>query len=206
MVAVAESPDERRALCLCGARSGRTAHAPAHVQRIAVGVHALVLPKAERRTRTAASDRPAGRSDVSHLAVDVRHVAARLYAHLDTRERVARRRGIRRQLRVDEDIAKGRSRIASLHQHATAARGANLAFVEVCDARTSNVVDVPRDVTVARVNAPAPEQGVLQAQDICVADRALIAILESQRFGLRPALWRQIVNRKVLDHEFMNEP
>ena len=75
-----------------------------------------------------AGEQPAGGRDrARHLAVDVGDVAGRVGAGVDARQDVARDARVGGQLRVDEDVAVGRGRVARLHDVARAADGPDLA-------------------------------------------------------------------------------
>src|SRR5262249_2877487 len=150
-------------------------------------IDALVFPKAQLRADSS-GDRPSRRGNMAtHRAVDVRDMARRIRARVDPSEDLTLDAGVRRELRVDEDVTVGRCAVSRLDVRAGATDRPDLAIVEVGRPRPPDEVDIAGDGAIARVDAPAPQQRVLEAEDIRVTHDASVARLEPQRLGLRTA-------------------
>src|SRR5450432_4153044 len=132
--------------------------------------------------------------------MDVGDVAGRVHAVVDPGEPLAGDAGdagVSGEVRVDEHVAVGRRAVSSLNVPARAPEGLDLAALEIGRSRSPDEVDVACDGAVLGVDAAAPEQRVLQADDVCVPDDALVARLHAQRFRLLQVRERARASRRL---------
>jgi hypothetical protein len=110
------------------------------------------------------------------------NLAASLRSHRARSTRLRRRDRVRFLRFVVASYKLVFERAASNRTHLAVGLG-NLDSAESVDAYR-RIIDVALDLGAAGVDAPAPKQRVLEADDIGVTHDALAARLHAQRFGL----------------------